>query len=228
MRPADLVTDLLDLVLGRACLECDRLGPVLCDGCLGRLRGRVVSVPHPVVARAAAALPYDEGGPLVLAYKERRLLSLAPMLGVLLADAVADQLEWLDADRVVIVPVPSHPRPARGFDAVGRLVSHARRHLRDRGVEVTVADDVIAARRHRPLKALSREDRLREAQGAFGLRSRRTVPAAGPVLVVDDVLTTGATTTAVVRALADAGVGVHGIAAVAAVTREVVRGRQPG
>ena len=216
MRPADLVADLCDLVLGRACRDCGEPGRVLCDGCLAAYRGRAMRVPHPSGLTATAALGYDLGGPLVLDYKEHGLRSLRPMLGTLLADAVAGHLGLLGARAATVVPVPSHPLAVRGFDALGGLVRAAARDLAGRGLAVGVATGMIAAGAHRPLKGLGREERQREAASAFRPRAGRPPPLRPPVIVVDDVLTTGATTAAVRAALATLGIEVGGFAVVAA------------
>ena len=67
MRPTDLATDLLDLVLARACLDCERLGRVLCSACLERRRGRIRNQVLPSGLTATAALEYvPDGRELVL------------------------------------------------------------------------------------------------------------------------------------------------------------------
>jgi predicted amidophosphoribosyltransferase len=216
-----LVADLADLVLARGCLACERLGPALCEACLARLRG------HPTVLQVAAPIPavvvagrYDElPGRAVVAYKERGNRALAMPLGVLLADAVAGALG--PATSCVLIPIPGHPRPARGFDALGGVVRWAVRSLDARGIDARVHRLLLTGSAYRPLKDLGRAERHREIAGAFVARVRDgLVDGHGPLTLVDDVVTSGATVTEATRTLATAGVRVDAIAAIAAASRD--------
>lgn len=229
VRLPDLIEDTLDLVLARSCHLCDAPGRVLCDPCGRALRGRAGVVDEVAGVPASAALPYEgAGGSLVLAYKERGVRSLAPILGGLLADAVAWHLAGDRAAGAVLVRVPGHRRPARGFDALGPVLAAARRDLRDRGLPVESTPLLHAPRHVTPAKGLGRDDRQRALAGAFRVE-RRSQPLTGrrPVLVVDDVLTTGATAGEAVRALRACGLTVAGVAVIASVSRPggVSRGR---
>lgn len=224
VRHPSLATDLADLVLARACHVCHRPGRVLCGPCLSRLRGAVRDVDLPGLPPLMAALPYEGAGShLVLEYKERGNRALAPMLGVLLADAVRAHLDPRGRRRVLLVPVPAHRRAARGFDALGGIVSRASRELDRLGTAAAVARPVRAASAYRPLKGLARDDRRRSVADAFaadGAEARRTLVARCPVIVVDDVATTGATIGEVVRVLSAAGVRVDASAVIAVASRD--------
>jgi predicted amidophosphoribosyltransferase len=214
-----LLSDLADLVLARGCLACERPGPALCDACLSGLRGRPLPVPlpGPLPPVVAAGAYEDLPGRMVVAYKERGNRALAAPLGVLLADA--SLVAAGRARTCSLVPVPGHRRPARGFDALAAVVRHAERALRERGVDARV-DRVLAVRTgYRPMKGLGRADRSIEVAGAFSARAPVADHRGRPLIVVDDVVTTGATVTEAVRALARAGVRVDGVAAVAATSR---------
>lgn len=221
MRPPDLLSDAIDLVLARSCVRCSRLGRVLCPRCLEDLRGRVR---HTLIDAAGeglslhvhAALPYDEGGQdLVLAYKEHGTRALAPMLGVLLADAVEDATRAAGRAGAVIVPVPSHPRPQRGFDALGGLLRCARTDLDRRGLTTHVRRAVRSRGSALPMKSLSGAQRRARAVELF--RAGRPLPTGEPVLIVDDVVTTGSTVRAMASVLAAMGADVFAVAALTAV-----------
>jgi ComF family protein len=125
----------------------------------------------------------------------------------------------------LIVPVPLHRRrlAGRGFNQAALLARELSRLL-------AVPADVAALARGRPtreLAGLRPDERARELHGAF--RARRPVPdGAGRVLVVDDVLTTGATAEGCCRALKAAGARWVGVAVAARVLLPLRRGADAG
>lgn len=230
MHVSDLLTDALDLMLARACLMCGRLGRALCSACLTTLRGRAgVHVGVTGLPTVACALPYE--GPArraLLEYKERANRSLAPMLGVLLADAVRVLVPDPALRGTLLVPVPGHRRPSRGFDALGAIVDGCDRELSGERRAVRHERLLRMDVPHPALKGLGRDDRRAAVAGAFGVdrRVRARLPP-GPIVVVDDILTTGATAGEAVRALSAAGLTVAGVAVIAAASRDT-SARSPG
>jgi predicted amidophosphoribosyltransferase len=217
-----IVDDLADLVLGRCCVGCQAPGPALCSACLSRLRGATVMVPLPKpVPRAVAATHYDGlARRAILAYKAQGNRGLAPSLGTLLADAV--RAHPPGPGGYVLVPVPAHRRAPRGFDALGALTAVAADAVRREGVRVRVERPIGPSDAYTPLKGLGRQERLRRIDGAFegSARRARRIRDGEVVLVVDDVVTSGATVTEAVRALRGIGVVADGVAAVAAASRD--------
>ena len=145
---------------------------------------------------------------LLLAHKERGQLALTRPLGRALADAVRVH----GVRTVVLCPVPSSPAAvrARGHDHAMRL---AREAARDLGVE--------ARRLLAPARAVADQAGLTTRQRAANLAGalRATGLPDLPVVVVDDVMTTGATLVEAARALAAGGHPVVGAAVVAATRR---------
>lgn len=219
-----LLADLADLVLPRICAGCRRPGPALCRDCAAPT-GLIVSLPGLAVS---AAGPYD--GALrsaLLQFKERGRRELGPPLARLLGAAVAIWLtrwpvEWPDP---VLVPVPSSRAAARrrGADHVAALARRAARECRPglggAGHARRQLDWVPALRVVRPVAdsaGLGSSARAANLSRAFAVRT----PAAGrSALVVDDIVTTGATLAEAVRALHTAGWRVPGAAVVAATPR---------
>jgi ComF family protein len=146
--------------------------------------------------RAAASLgPYDGTlRDLVLLFKNRGRDELARPLAELLATSLESR-GWKRPDVVVSVPTTWLRRLRRGYDQAGLLGRAVARELG--------APYVRALRRHGRGAQVgrSRSERLRLAAGAFGVWR----PVAGRVLLVDDVITTGATAACCARALARAG-----------------------
>ncbi|WBQ03952.1 ComF family protein [Kribbella sp. CA-293567] len=162
---------------------------------------------------------------VILAHKEHARYPLARPLGDTLALAIQAALgpgraAWL-------CPVPSSPATVRrrGHDPLRRITKVAVHRLRRGGYDVRVADALTVVRRPRDQAGLSAEDRATNLAGAFAARSRWAERLTGqPVIVVDDVLTTGSTLAEACRSLSSQGIPVLGCAVLAATRRRVVPG----
>ena len=235
-------------VPGRAlCRRCDRSLPTTAAAAWP-------TPSPPGLVRPAAAGEYAGTlRALVLAHKEHGRLALARPLGRVLAAAVADT--WLAAapgrslptahaagysagqrsgqpqpsgPPLLLVPVPSHPAVvrARGHDPVLRMTQAAAAELRGHGLPARVVPLLRVAQRPEDQAGLDAGARLRNLQGRFAARAgpcRHT--RAAEVVVVDDVVTTGATLREAQRALEAAGTLPVGAAAVAATRRRLVPAR---
>ena len=155
----------------------------------------------PAYDRARAAVRFDEiARTLVHALKYADRLDLAPIMGRWMANAGRDLTREAD----LLVPVPLHWRRqwARRFnqsallaEVVGKASGVSVSHGALRRVKSTVQQ-----------VGLARAERARNVQGAFRVRPDARIEVAGRRLVlVDDVLTTGATIEACTRALMRAG-----------------------
>lgn len=227
-----------DLVAGIDCAGCagvpERRG--LCRRCADALAGaagglHVRQVPGWSDPPAAAAAAYAGAvAPAVVAHKEYGRRALGRPLGALLAAATDLAVGLATAEDchppgpVLLVPVPSsrRARRRRRDDPVRRLALRAASRLRAQGVPARV----VPALRVRGVPAdqagLSRAERAANLAGRFAVRrGGRAALVARPgqpaplVVVVDDVLTTGATVREAVRALAVRGVPVAAVATVA-------------
>jgi predicted amidophosphoribosyltransferase len=154
----------------------------------------------------------------VLAHKERSALGLVHPLGRCVADVVTS---LSPTDRVVLVPVPSHPSVVRtrGHDPVLRIVRRAARVLRSRGTPTAVRRPLGVVGRPEDQAGLSGDERRANLAGRFRGRPARIETSAATVLLVDDVITTGATLREAQRALAEAGWRMDGAVTVAATRR---------
>lgn len=148
---------------------------------------------------AAGTLYNDSARQLVLSYKHGRKIALAPMLARLIAARLPElEGEWL------AVPVPLHRFRLwrRGFNQSALL---AREIARLSGVELLV-DGLVRTRATPTLGGLGRVERAKALKGAITANPRRaTALRDANVLLVDDVLTSGATSSACVSALKQAG-----------------------
>ena len=242
-RAPDTRDGVLDLLLGGSCLGCRAPGRVLCVTCRAGLpllaTPRWPSPTPPGLRTPYAVTAYDGVvRDLVIGHKERGLVALRPVLGVLLACAVLAALEDRGAQGpVVLVPVPSRSASVRtrGRDATREMTEAAARVLRE---HPGGARDVRVARLlgTRPgtvdQAGLDTGARWSNLAGSMACpssvvrRLARRTPAAH-VVVCDDVLTTGATLAEAQRALGAAGITVLAHACVAATPRRVRPPRHP-
>jgi predicted amidophosphoribosyltransferase len=218
---------LLDLVLPRACSGCALPGSGLCSDCLALLHGPALGQVRPTPCPAglptvSALLPYE--GPakrLLVAHKEKGRLSLTAPLGRGLATAVLALPPLLASEprSLVLCPVPSSPSAVRkrGHDHAMRLATATAAALHQRGTPAVARRLLEPARRVQDQSGLSTAQRAINLHGA--LRARAASGPSGQVVVVDDVMTTGATLVEAARALTAQGLPVCGAAVLAATER---------
>lgn len=148
---------------------------------------------------AAATLYNDPSRKLVLAFKHGNRIALAPMM----AGLMVPKLHFLDPEWL-LVPVPLHRWRLwkRGYNQAAEL---AREIGRRTGAKLAV--DMLERRKPTPsLGRMGKAARKRALSGAISIRASRKGALAGrKVVLVDDVLTSGATTDACVSALKRAG-----------------------
>lgn len=226
-----------DLLLGHRCVGCEEPGPALCPTCLAGLvaepsRTRPDPCPAglpPVWASTAYAGVVRQA---LVAHKEDGQFSLSGPLGYLLAGSVTGLLASFRSlpGRVNLVPVPSRPAVvrARGHDPLFRVSASAARTLRRDGVDARVTKALRQTRSVADQAGLSSAARAANLAGAFQARRRRSRCGAerssAAWVVVDDIVTTGATALAAADALLAVGVAVDGVAVVAATARRTPSG----
>ena len=232
---ARMALALLDLVLPARCAGCAGPGAALCPGCLAALRADVSGRPRRCTPQPCPAglPPVTACGPYagmlrqtITAYKDGDRRDLARVLAPLLLAAVHHACP---TGALVVVPVPSSRAALRrrGDAPVAeltRLALHA-----DRTGRLTMVPALAAVRRMADQSGLDAVQRAANLGGAYAVPTRwRPWVADRRVLLVDDVLTTGATLAEAGRALRAEGAVVVGAATLAATRRRSSGGSRWG
>ncbi len=209
---------LLDLLFPPRCVHCRTTGALLCPSCLDQITPFAEPIcptcsrplpsgqslcsfcraRPPELDRLCAAAPFD--GPLrkaIHALKYNNLRDLADPLGDLLLDVWKAQ----DFPADMIVPVPLHQtrEQERGYNQSALL---AERLAQRTGLPVK-EQALQRTRQTPPQVGLSARERWLNVRGAFA--ASPTHIAGHRPLLIDDVLTTGATLSACARALREQG-----------------------
>jgi predicted amidophosphoribosyltransferase len=193
---------------------CSALPHALCDSC------RLALAAAPRWSEVAGkplcttGMSGDAALDLVRAFKDQARLALAQDLSLLLGEALkVARKRFPDADALVTPPSTWSAWRRRGFRPLGILLKRA-------GYRHEQLLQHVAGRRPRDQRGLTTVERRRNVQGTMTAHARS---AGKQVILVDDVVTTGATASEAIRALELAGARVL---CVVALTRVEIYGRK--
>ncbi len=207
---------LLEGILPRACALCGAPAEALCKGCQ-----ELILIPHAQCAVCRARNQYGSvctgrcrtmllrgptrliwvsnyhiSRPVISAFKYRKRSELAEPLAYLLAQKLRTTQPQLNPAQTVIIPIPMHPKKerARGYNQAALL---AEKLAQETGF-VLLPHALARKDAHAP-QALqeSKKDRIENMRHSFSFNQRFQEAIRGKtVIIVDDVITTGATLTA--------------------------------
>jgi ComF family protein len=190
--------------------------PYVIAGAQGELRCGLCRRLEPVFARAVAYGSYEGGlRELIHLLKFGGARPAAAVLGRMLAEALAT-LEPELPESVVVIPVPLHRSKLRqrGFNQA-ELIMRAALKINPRRDYLNLCAGALVRKRETTSQiGLTRHQRRENLRGAFGIAQAADVKGK-EVLLVDDVLTTGATVSECARILLRAGASKVWVATVA-------------
>lgn len=208
----NLVHGIDDLLMPERCAFCGTRTlhdePAVCAGCwqdLPWLDSPRQAAPSPLttlVAVLAYEFPVDAA---LKAFKFKRKLYYAPAFGALLGEAMC----FLPGDVDALLPVPLHWRrlTVRGFNQALEISKPIARRA-----GLPIVTGVVRCRATRSQSGLTASERNRNLRRAFAVRRSLS---AKHVLIIDDVVTTAATTRHLARVLRKSGVEKVSVLAVA-------------
>lgn len=206
-----------ELIFPGRCISCKRLGDSLCIQCRRSWTPQTffTTIPSKPKLIVVSAISYsDVAGRIILAAKESHLKSADRLVAGAISHSLSHWLksEWIDT----LIPIPSRKVAVRKR---GRQFIEEVANLVAAPIGIVVASPLHHARHVRDQSGLRFEQRWNNLDGAFVVKGK---PAGlGRVLLVDDLVTTGATLNEAARALRYAGIEVMG--AVTAAIAQTVR-----
>jgi ComF family protein len=208
----------LDLVFPPRCVSCDAFGSFICPRCSADMvpaeGGRCLTCwmpvspsrpcrscrSHPLALRGVrSAFVYDAGArDAVLALKFRGLSAIAPLMARSMAQCLN---EWNPpVHSLVPVPLSGHRRRLRGYNQSELLAKEL-----SRLTGIPLARQALVRRRSTPPQVHQTDEDARRRNVAGAFAPGRPAPNGG-VLLIDDVVTTGATLDACARVLLSEGI----------------------
>lgn len=184
----------------RTCPKCGREGVAegVCLTCKGSM---------PSFTRGVSPFSYKGEAALNVNRMKNGNPRLAAYFGEQMADAFikAYGLEHAESLLIVAIPLTKERLQERGYNQAERLAESVEARLNEKGIEAELDSDVLQKRRETKLqKQSSRKERAENVQGAYHVHKRK-VCKGKTVLLIDDIMTTGATGSECAKLLLSAG-----------------------
>lgn len=202
----NLFEEILNIVMPTRCVWCRQIGSVLCEACSAEIKQPIRQVSRIEISGYAFNAYSERIATLIHEFKENQQLSLANNLAAVMWPG----LQNFDLEKVLLVPMPSKKSSFanRGFNPAEELAKRiSRQAARGTNIRVSVLGCLKITGSVADQAALSGEARRTNLDGTMSVTS---FPAGHSAILIDDVVTTGATLREAQRCLANAGVKVQG------------------
>lgn len=201
----------LDLIYPPLCVNCERVGSLLCDYCLDLIQPADTTVlPSPIFTDYTAVGQHKaplQNAVIALKYENER--RMGRVLGRLLADAVLEK-EW-QIDTIIPVPLHAARLAERGYNQANEIAKAVAAEI-----ESPLASDALyRVQETQSQVTLSAVERQHNVEGAFIVAEPYQQHLKNQtILLIDDVCTTGSTLAACAVKLQEAGVAAVYVATV--------------
>ena len=181
------------LLFPEICLMCEEKEGKICNACLkiwnqGPFRIRFQDT------YAISAIPYGpQVSSVVVKAKEDRNSCARELIAQAIHRALKELLHYQSIDNFLLVPIPSSPQAIRrrGESFMHPILNHVLKLARLNGAEWYWQELLRHRKKVRDQAGLSSQQRSANLEGVFQLRSSKSVDL--PIILVDDVVTTGST-----------------------------------
>lgn len=216
-----MIDSLFSVLAPHPCVSCGKIGAVLCDYCKNDI------IDEPYSGCLVCAMPAGDSGVCIgCAASYQKAWCVSERSGAVESLINVYKFEYVKQASAPLARLIDHRLPQLPVNTVIVPIPTISKHIRQRGydhIELLCKD--LARYRKLVLKKLlvrnsnfvqrgaNREQRISQAKSAFSCRQK--LPESTPYLLVDDVVTTGATLEAAANALRGAGARTVWVAAVA-------------
>jgi ComF family protein len=190
--------NLLNVILPTPCVICSKLGAPLCKACSESFELKFRQIDLSGVRGFAVSDYSAEASSIINNLKEKGITSLTPSIAKFAKQHWPEELT--DA---ILVPVPSSLANSkkRGFSHTTLIARAMARQM----PKISTRELLKSTNKRQDQVGLSLNQRLENMRGAFRAQIRGYYPKGRPLVLVDDVLTSGATMTEAITCLQRSG-----------------------
>lgn len=211
------IKNLADLVFPSRCIGCSQLGISICSNCRSswhpHIYLREVSVAGAIYPVVSSVQYSPVASRVLLSAKESNIASADQLLIDAISHSLSHFVKRFGGTTLVAIPSRRSATRKRGRNFLGEITSEVAR-ISENKISFIDTQLLVHSRGVKDQSALNSRQRLSNVSGALAVpskfKSRFSDGNIGPLIIVDDLITTGATLTEAIRALLAAGFEVKG------------------